>query len=345
MSPFFFFGIVSGAVADKVNRRKLMIMMALSKGVCAFILGTLTTMGWISLWNVYLLSFFMGTFHAFDMTTRQVFVFDTVGPENAMNALSMNSVGTRTVGIIGGVLSGIIIRYWAINWCYYIMVLASLLAALALFPIKGLQKQKKGEVASTWTDVVEGLRILRTNRIVLFLAIIAIGCEIFGFSFNSILPVFARDILIVGATGLGMLTATESIGGVLMALILASLGNYEYKGRLILGILAFFAIFLLMFSASPWFPVSLVLCGFIGAMCAGMDALQQITLQMNVANEQRGRAMGIWLFSIGFGPVGHFVLGGMASLFGGRLALGINGTTLLVIFLIALVFIPKLRAI
>jgi len=342
-APFFLFGILAGAVADRVDRRKLLLWTFGLMAVCAFTLGILIAQGWIQFWHVLTLTFIIGTLMTFDMTARQTFVVDIVGSEDAMTSLSMNSVALRMMGIFGGGAAGLIIEFFSIEWCFFTMVIGYLLGALAIIAIRGVTRETSAERPSIRENFVEGLKIIVRNQVVLILAVMAIICEIFGFSHLAILPVFARDVLEVGAIGLGMFTTMESVGGLLVLLALSSLGNYRYKGRLIIGIFFCYGIFLVFFSQSPWYPVSLFLATVVGAMAAGFDALQHTMLQLNVTDEQRGRAMGIWQLSIGFGPVGHLTIGAIATLLGAQYALGLNGLIIIAVFVVLVAFVPKLR--
>jgi len=344
-SPFLVFGILAGTIADRVNRRKLLILGFILLAICAFLLGILTSRDWIQLWHIFLIAFLMGSIQTFDITTRQALAVDIVGPEDAMNAIALNAVAMRIMGIAGGIVAGIVIELKGIEWVFYIMVMAYLSGIIVLLTMRGLRREAGPEQQSTWEDFVEGIRLIGQNRIVLTLAVMAVTCEIFGFSYMVALPVFARDILKVGAIGLGMLTTAGSIGGLVAALTLASLGNYKHKGWLILIIFLSFGVFLLLFSQSPWYPVSLLFIAIVGGMAASMDAMEQIMLQLNVSDEHRGRAMGIWVLSIGFGPVGHTAVGAMATLFSAQLALSINGSIIIAIFLILAIFASRLRRI
>jgi len=344
-SPFLLFGVLAGTIADRVNRRKLLILGFILLAVCALLLGILTSKGWIQLWSIFLITFIMGSIQAFDMTTRQALAVDIVGPEDAMNAIALNAVAMRMMGIAGGIAAGIAIELLGLEWCFYIIVMAYLVGIIVLLSMREVRRKAGSEQQSTWEDFVEGLRLIGQNRIVLTLAVMAVICEIFGFSYMVALPVFARDILKVGAVGLGMLTTAGSIGGLIAALTLASLGDYKHKGWLIISIFLSFGIFLVLFSQSPWYPVSLLFIAIVGGMAASMDAMEQIMLQLNVTDEQRGRAMGIWMLSIGFGPVGHTAVGTMATLLGAQLALSINGGIIIVIFFILVAFASRLRRI
>lgn len=344
-SPFLFFGILAGTVTDKVYRQKLLIMVFIIMAACSFLLGFLTSKGLIQLWNILLLNFLMGIGQTFDITARQTITVDIVGSEGAMGAISLNAAGNRIIGIFGGAAAGLIIELFGIDWPYYFMVAAYLIGTLALFRMQGVEKEPDRVRHSTWKGFGEGVKLLKKNRIILILVAIAIICEIFGFSLSVLLPIFARDILKIGAFGLGTIYAAQSIGGVLGSLTLASLGNYKQKGRLILIIFLLFGVFILLFSQSAWYLFSFLIIIGAGATASGIDAMEHTMLQLNVTDEHRGRAMGIWTMSIGFGPVGHLTVGAMADLFSAPTALSINGTVLIVVSVILLLCMPRFRTI
>ena len=342
-APNLIFGMLAGAVADKVDRRRLLMWAFIVLMACALLMGIIISKGWIQLWHILLFSFVMGSITTFAMTARQAFVVDIVGREDAMTALSMSAVAMRSMGVFGGVVAGVVIELFGVAWPFYIMVIGYVLGLVALFFIRGVVRKAGSGQESIRSNFVEGLKIIYQNPIVRILMVMAIVCEIFGFSYMVVLPIFARDILDVGAVGLGMLNSMQSVGGLLAAFTLASLGNYRHKGWFLLGIFLAFGVSLVLFSQSPWYLTSLLLIGIIGAMAAAFDALQHIMLQLNVNEEQRGRAMGIWQLSIGFGPVGHLAVGAVAALLGAQLALSINGITIVAIFFILAVFVGRLR--
>jgi predicted MFS family arabinose efflux permease len=181
------------------------------------------------------------------------------------------------------------------------------------------------------------------NRVVLALMVMAAACEMFGFSYSVLIPVFARDVLGVGAVGLGMFSTVRSVGGLVAGLVLASLGDYKYKGRILLGLFLTFGVSLILFANSSWYPLSLFFIGIVGITAAGHDAMQHILFQLNVTEEQRGRAMGIWQLSIGFGVLGSIALGALAETLGAPLAQSIYGAVMVVIFVLLVWIVPKLR--
>jgi len=342
-APNLIWGMLAGAVADRVDRRKLQIVALALYSACGFLLGYLVLRGWIQLWHVLLITFVWGSIRAFEGPARQAFIVDIVGRDGAMSGISLNAVGLRGIGIIGGAAAGIIIHLFGMEWPFFVITAANLLAIGITSYIRGIEARTVAKKQSLWSDLVEGIQIVLKNRVVLALMVMAATCEMFGFSYSVLLPVFARDILGVGAVGLGMFSTVRSVGGLVAGLALASLGDYRYKGRVLLGLFLVFGVSLMLFANSSLYPLSLFFIGIVGITAAGHDAMQHILLQLNVTEEQRGRAMGIWQLSIGFGVLGSVVLGAIAEAFGAPLAQSIFGAVMVIIFVILVLAVPKLR--
>jgi MFS family permease len=331
----------AGAAADRVNRRTLLMIAFLTQTVLAFIMATLIATGSIQLLVIIPITFLMGCVSTFDTAARQALVVDIAGHEDAMASLSMSTVALRVMGVVGGGIAGWLIGYGT-ELPYYVMSLSYLTGFFMLLSIRGVAK-REGSKRSVFGGVADTFRILRDNPNILALAILATLCEVFGWSYSVVLPVYARDILDVGSVGLGMLNSAQAIGGLAGAFFLASLGNFKYKGKLTLGIFLAFGLLLIAFSHTPWYFLSLALVVGIGAVMAGFNAMQHTLLQLNVGEEQRGKAMGIWLLSIGSMPLGSLIIGAVADAIGAPLAVLINGLAIIVIFIAMLIFAPSLR--
>ena len=342
-APNLIWGMLAGAVADRFDRKKLQIVALALYSACGFLLGYLVVQGWIQLWHVLLITFVWGSIRAFDGPARQAFIVDIVGREGAMGGISLNAVGMRGIGIIGGAAAGIIIELYGMEWPFFVLAAANILAIGITVYIREIEDRTAAEKQTLWSNLVEGMQIVLKNRVVLALMVMAATCEMFGFSYSVLLPVFARDILGVGAVGLGMFSAVRSVGGLVAGLTLASLGDYKYKGRIMLGLFFSFGVSLILFANSSVYPLSLFFIGIVGITAAGHDAMQHILLQLNVTEEQRGRAMGIWQLSIGFGVLGSVTLGAIAEALGAPLAQSIFGTVMVIIFVILVLTVPKLR--
>jgi len=173
--------------------------------------------------------------------------------------------------------------------------------------------------------------------------LMAATCEMFGFSFPVLVPVFARDVLKVGAVGNGMINAFRSGGGLIASMAMASLGDFRHKGKLLSGMFLMFGVGLILYANSPVYALALFFIGIVGVSAAGHDAMSQILLQLNVSEEQRGRAMGIWQLSIGFGVIGSMTLGTLAEFYGAPFAQSIFGGIMVIIVALMYAWVPRLK--
>ena len=341
--PNLLFGMLGGATADKMDRKKLLIACYSLYTVCGFLFGFLIMSGQIQLYHALTLIFIRGIIRAFESPTRQSFIVDIVGRSNAMNGISLNAVGMRGIGIIGGALAGLIIEQFGKEWPFFVLVGVFMITILLVSLIREDRTERVAQQLSIWRNIVEGIQIVRNNRIVLSLMIMAATCEMFGFSFPVLVPVFARDVLNVGAVGNGMINAFRSGGGLLISLVLASLGDFKQKGKLLLGMYLMFGVGLVLYANSSIYALALFFMGIVGMSAAGHDAMSQILLQLNVEEEQRGRAMGIWQLSIGFGVIGSMTLGSLAEIYGASFAQSIFGGIMVLIFVLIYKTVPKLK--
>ncbi len=342
-APSLLWGMLAGTVADRMDRRKLQITASAMFSACSFLLGYFVMRGWIKIEHVFIVTFIWGSIRTFEGPARQAFIIDIVGREGAMSGISLNAVGLRGIGIISGAIAGIVIYVFGMEWPFFVITGANVLAIGITSNIKGVKARTAAIGHSLWGDLIEGIQIILKNKVILALMVMSAACEIFGFSYSLLLPVFSRDILSVGAVGLGMFSTIRSVGGLVAGLALASLGDYRHKGQILLGLFLVFGVTLILFANSTWYPISLFLIGIVGITAAGHDAMQQILIQLNVPEEHRGRAMGIWQLSVGFGVLGSVTLGAVAEEIGASLAQSLYGAVMVIIFVLLVLFMPKLR--
>ena len=343
MAPFFFLGLVSGAVADRVDRRIFIRWITLLGAAIAGLTALALYIYYGHVWPVIALSVGMGCVWAFTMTLRQAYTFDIVGPEFALNGMSLATLSQQIGGVLGSLLAGVIIervgiasQYAAIAACY-----ALSLAAL-------MWTRESGQAAARTTEsalqnLVGYVEILRTNRILLTLMALAGVTEILGFTHQSLLPVFAKDVLGVGAFGLGIMSAFRQGGGIIGLVVLAGMGNFRRKGLMVFIIAGAFGVGEMAFFLSGNFISFVLVLAFINACASAIDTLYRTLMQENVSNEERGRAMGSWVLSIGVGPVGHLGVGAMGERFGAPMTLLINGSILLAVSVASGLGLAKVR--
>ena len=343
MAPFFFLGILSGAVADRVDRRILLRFITLGGSVTSALMALVLISGPAQVWQVIALAAATGSLWAFVMTFRQAYIFDIVGPELALNGLSLSSMSQRFGGVIGSIISGIIIATLGVGTQYIFVGAMYVAAAGVLFATRDVAQVAPIGTESVLRNFIGYFQLLRENHTLAVLMFLTASTEVLGFTHQTLLPVFARDVVGVGAVGLGIMTAVRQGGGLLGLLLLANLGNFQRKGyAMFFAAIAFGAGLMTMFVARNVYLFLLVLT-LVNASASAVDTLYKTLMQSNVSNEQRGRAMGSWVLSIGMAPIGHLGVGGMAGALGAPGTLLINGSILTALSISALLGLPRIR--
>ena len=341
--PFFVFGIPSGAVADRVNRRIFLTAFTMASGTVAALMAAVLLTDVVRVWHVIALTLATGTVWAFSQTARYAYTYDIVGPEGALNGISLTAVSHRIGGVVGAAVAGVIIVTLGAGG-QYVAVAVSYVAAAAML----LGTRHAGQAAvRTPQPVLQNLlgyvRLLRENRTLLVLMLLAANIEVFGFTHQGLLPVFAKDVLGVGAVGLGVIIAVGQSGGVVGHLVLASLGGFQRKGMLLFGSAVLFGLGLMTFSLASNILLFLAVLAVVNVCAAVADTLEKTLMQSVVANEERGRAMGSWVLSIGFAPVGFVAIGELGGALGAPLAMLAFGGILAFVSLAAAVGLPRIR--
>lgn len=343
-APSLIFGPIGGAVADRIDRRMVLVVTSGSRSFlyCALAAYTLLLDG--PIWPVFALVALGGIASTFEVPATQALVTDVVDRQDAMNAISLNSFGMRLVGVFGAMLGGLMLEVLEPGWVILTGAGFLLCAVLTLATLRGSSRQKVVARDSLLANAVQGIRAMFAIPVVAVLLAVALVVEILGFAYNSVLPVVADDILAVGPSGLGALTLMAGVGSVAGVAALSILGDYRRKGLLLVLVTLGFGGFLIALAASTVFPLSLAIMIGVGGMAAMFDALQWTVLQANVPNDMRGRVIGGWIFAIGFGWAGHLALGAIGQVIGVQWAIAISGLALASLGLGLLAFARRLRS-
>ena len=343
MAPLFILGILSGAMADWLERRLFLLFSALAGTAVAVIMAIMLLAREPQVWPVIALVAAGGCVLAFTLTIRQAYTYDIVGPEHALNGLSLNQMAMQAGGVAGAIISGALIESVGPGW-QYLAVGASYSASAAVLLVIGrparTEQPQREPVLQNLTGYI---RFLNENRVLLVLMCLASITEVFGFTHMTLLPVFAKEVLHVGPAGLGYLTAVRQGGGLLGLALLANLKDYRRKGMLMFLIAGAFGLGLMAFSLASALVFFIVVLAAVNACAMAVDTLYKTLMQTNVPDEQRGRAMGSWVLSIGVAPVGHLGVGGLATALGAQGALLVNGAVLAGVSIAAAISLPKMR--
>ena len=345
MAPFLVLGMPAGALADRLDRRNVLIAVTGSGVVYGLALAVLVVTGLVQFWHVVALTLLFGCARAFESPSRQALVYDLVGADEALRGIALNAMAQRVTGILGGILGGVLIPIVGVEGSLSLMALSYTGGVLLLTGMQSVAQEPGGAVVrlSFWNSIAAGLGLIRGHQVVLVLVLLSMMAEVFAFSNATLTPVFARDVLAAGAIGLGLLTAARSVGAIAATLVLAALTYRQDKVALLLWAFALFGGFLTFFATSHSFPVSLILMVGIGCVAAAFDILQQTILQLSVSDHERGRVMGYWAASLGFGPIGHLELGALAGLVGAPVAQAAHGLVVVAVFLVTLLLVDRRR--
>jgi MFS family permease len=313
-----------GAIADRSEKRHLLLMSQTTFMAVAVVLAVLTLTGRIAVWHILALSALSGIAGSIDMPARHALVSHLVPREDLMNAIALNSAVFNTSRIVGPAIAGVIIDQFGTRggtgWSFAVNAV-SYLGLLWVLATLGLDtRPAPGGRPSMLQEVREGIAFAWSHRMVRsLLGLLTIG-GIFGFSYNVLMPVFARDVLDVPAGGFGVLLTATGIGATIGVLSLASSRPSDIR-PVILRTFAAFSLSLAAFalSRSYWLSV-IMLVVTSGAMNASMSATNT-ALQSNVPDALRGRIMSLYILaSWGTSPVGGLLVGSLASAFGAQIA-------------------------
>lgn len=344
--PVFALSLFAGVFADRINKRIILLITQNAFMLLAFILAILTQYRLINPAQIMLIAILNGTVMAFDAPARQAMVVELVGKDNLFNAIVLNSAAFNSARIIGPTLAGIFISSIGMSGCFYINAISFLAVIIALLVIKVNGSSKSANTKEVIRDLLEGLVFIRNNRLILILIVIVGVTSLFGTSYVILMPVFADQILRVGAKGLGTLMSAAGIGALLAALFLAFLGDFKYKGKLLVTSSLLFSAALVVFSVSRVYIYSLVALLFIGFSSVFSISIINTLLQTYVPDEFRGRIMSAFMFTFaGILPFGNLFAGTFAHFWGVSQALATGGIICGVFFITVNLIYPDIRKI
>lgn len=338
--PVLLLGPYGGVIADRVDKRRLMVALQSAMGVQALIIGVLTLTGEVQYWQIGVLAAILGLGNAFESPARQSFMLEMVGPEHLRNAVSLNSVLVNGARVVGPAIAGILITTAGIGICFllnaasFVAVVASLLALdrSALHPTPPAPRAK-GQLR-------EGFRYIRATPelAVPLLMMAAAGC--LTYEFQVTLPVMASRGLHAGATGFGFMTAAMGVGAVLGGLLVAARGKTGL-GPLIIAATGF-GTALALATLAPSLPLELAALALAGWGSISFMSMANSTLQLTAEPHMRGRVMSLWFVGFqGSTPIGAPIVGWLMAVGGARAGLGLATVTC---FAVALGGLAALRS-
>ncbi len=347
--PFLLLSPLAGSVADRYSRKMQVVVAQAVDGLLYGVVALLIFTGLIRPWHVYVTAFLMAVVQTFQQPARTAMAADAV-PHNCLtNAIGLNAMVNNISRSIGPALAGVLIALSGTGGAYAVQGIFYLMATVWTIQLKPEQRARTsagghalhGE--SFGRSIIEGWKFSWQNEAVRTGLLAVMFVSLFVVPFTTLLPVFARDLLGVGATGQGLLLTAMGIGALCSAVLVATAGDRLPRGILMLGSVALYGLVLVVFAASPWFHLSLAMMVVVGLCHVHSHALVQTVIQAYSPPELRGRTMALFQMSRVVMIVGSMFIGAFSALVGARFAvasMGVVGTLSMVALYLAM---PRAR--
>ena len=327
--PVLMWSLWAGVVADRVDKRRLLVVTQSCFFVQALLLAAIVTLGVVRPWMVLALAFAYGTFNAFDLPVRQAFLIDMVGKEDLSNGIALNSAAFNAARVIGPAIAGLLVASVGEGGCFWINALSYLAVIASLLRIRiarGAPSRAAGERATLMDGVRYALATGPLRNLLLLLGLVA-GI---GFQYMVLLPVYARDILQSGAATYGWLVSAFGLGSLVSAvLLMRRMDRWDLRRNLQIGLVAA-TIGMAGFAWSRSLPLSLAMGFLAGFGLITYVASTNTLLQLTTEDRMRGRVMSLYtLMFVGTAPFGALLCGAIAQRFGALSATSLSAAVLL----------------
>jgi predicted MFS family arabinose efflux permease len=348
-APGFFLTLAGGVFADLVDRRRLLIYTQVVAGMAALGLATLILTGLVNRWMVLGFSFVTGCCMALASPSYLAMTFDLVGREDLANAVALNSSQFQLSRVVGPALAGVGFSLFGLAGCFYVNGVSFAAVVISLSMVRfdsdmhaaGAPSHSVNDRRALWTDLVEGFRYVRHRPRVWSLLMISSVNSFFGAPYFSMIPIYARDIFHLGATGLAWLMGMAGAGAFCGAALLTVMGDFRRKGWFVLGGSLFFGAGVTAFALSTHLYLSYLFLFCLGFAIVTSVAVTNTLLQKLVTDEMRGRVMSMFILSfIGTMPIGNIIAGSASHRFGAPRTLAVGGVVIS-LFATAMIFFNR----
>ncbi len=342
--PSLFAAPLAGVLTDRMNRKTLMMTTQAISFVSTLTIAMLVATDHVTVWQVFAFALMNGLAQTFNNPSRQSLVPNLVPKEDLMNAYALNSVAFQSTAVIGPAIAGFLIAGFGVAGNFFLQSVAYLFVIGMVSIINIPPAPERSDHSSIRAEMAEGFKYVASERVVFGLILVGIIPSLLSMPLRSLMPIFAKDVLDVGSGGLGILLASTGAGALTGAILLASLGNFRYKGMLMLTSLIVTGFAMMVFSQSHWFYISLVILLVQGASEIGYRSMNNTLLQATVPNEMRGRVTSIYMLNQSFAPFGTMVAGLLVAVFGASEVILLMGIVMAGLALSAAWRLPHMRA-
>lgn len=335
--------LLGGVIADRTDRRRIMIFSQLGSAAIFCTLATLVIMQWIALWQVMSLAFLSGCIRAFDRPSRMALLPQMVPKDDIPNAVAVGGTIWQLNRLVGPAVAGLLIYLVGVGPTYYFCFFASLSAVCLWLGIRFEHQSAAVSSGGLLQHMMDGLNFIRKNEIYYTFISMTFFNSVFGMSYLILMPVFARNILNVGSQGFGFLQSAGGLGALCGVLAVAYFSHSQRKGNQAIGGAVIFGILLIFFALSQSYPLSLILACALGIASQFYITMINAILQINLPDQLRGRVMGIYGLTWELMPVGGLIAGAIAEYAGAPAAVVVGGALVALMALAVAIFFPNMR--
>ncbi len=343
--PTLLFMLPAGALADRVSRRKMIMVTQTAMMICAFILAFLAGVKLIQVWHIALLGFILGIANAFDSPARLALTVELVDDRRDLqNAIALNSTMFNLARVVGPAVGGVILAAVGAAWCFFLNGLSFVAVLIALAGMRLNEAARPIRTRHFTEEIAEGLHYVWESPVVRALVAMVAVTSLFGFSYSVLLPAYAVDVLGVGEAGLGALTAAVGVGALIGSLVVASLTRSRRKGWQLTFGSFLFPMALLAFAFSRSFILSLGILVVVGFGFITQNTTSNTLVQAIVPDQLRGRVMSVYsLMFMGTMPIGSLLAGAVAQAYGTTLTIILGAAVTLLFSCYIFLFQPQVR--
>jgi MFS family permease len=342
--PAWIVSLPAGAMADRFDKRRLMLWTQSLLAVFALVLAILTWTRIITIYHILVISTLSGFVVTMNSPIAQSLIPDLVNRRNVLNAIALNSAMFNSARIIGPSIAGVLLGTIGAGACFGINSVSFLAIIGALLLIRLEPVERDPDTESVWHRILAGLRFVKNHKDIRTLIIMMSVFSSFGILYLALMPVFARDVFHAGSRGYGLMMTCIGIGAVVGGLTLATISRTRHKGRiLVLGTLCL-GLLVVAFSLVRTFALALPLLILIGFCQTSIASLTNTLVQTLAPDHIRGRALSVYMVAFnGMFPLGSFLAGAIAQKFGAPAATFVGGCAVLVSLAAVSVLAPQVR--
>ena len=343
--PMTFVSLIGGALADRISRKRIVILSQVGNILLTATVATLDITGIITFWQLLIIGFVNGSLMAINMPSRQAIISDIVPERSLMNAISLGNSAMNATRIVGPAMAGLLIIWIDTSGVFYLISGIYVFAVISIAMIDAGKEPVSRSRKSITGDIREGLAYVFGAPALLGMVTLSLIASLFGFSYFALLPAWAREALDVQADALGYLLMIMGIGALIGTLALAAIPKIKRRGILLLASCVGWGIGLAVFSQATSYAVAVPLLLFTGLSSSVFMSLNMTLMQINASPEMRGRVMSISMMTFGVQPLGAVPLGALAEYTSTPDALLFSGGLLIGVTLLFSVFYTGLRRI